>query len=85
MALLFDNVWPLVLQGLKARECLKNVFEVLRSYFDKKRVSISISDTKWATRECPQDSMLGPICWNLMFDELLKMIEVQIEILKIAL
>jgi len=43
----FDNVWwPLVLQRLKSRECPKNVFEVLRSYFDKRQVSISIGDTK---------------------------------------
>ena len=71
----------LVLQGLKSRECPKNVFEVLRSYFDKRRVSISIGDTKvskWATRGCPQGSVLGPICWNLlMFVELLRMPEVQ--------
>ena len=62
----FDNVWcPLVLQSLKSRECPKNVFEVLRSYFDERRVSISIGDTKvskWATRGCPQGSVLGPIC-----------------------
>ena len=72
----FDNVWwPLVLQGLKSREYPKNVFEVLGSYFDKRLVSISIGDTKvskWATRGCPQGSVLGPTCWNLIFDELLR-------------
>ena len=58
IVLLFDisgafDWWPLVLQELNSRECPKNVFEVLRSYFDKRRVSISIGDTKvskWATR-----------------------------------
>jgi len=57
----------------------KNVFEVLRSSFDKRRVSISIGDTKiskWAIRGCP-GSVLGLTCWNLMFDELLRMLEVQ--------
>ena len=34
---------------------------------------------KWATRGCPQGSVLGLICWNLMFDELLRMLEVQVK------
>ena len=43
-------------------------------------MSISIGDikvSKWATRGCSQDSVLGPICWNLIFDELLRMLEIQ--------
>lgn len=75
----FDNVWwPLVLEALRARECPKNVFEVLQSYFDNRRVKISWNNgevSKAATRGCPQGSVLGPACWNLMFDGLLRLLE----------
>lgn len=71
----FDNVWwPLVLKALKDRECPKNIFEVLKSYFEDRRVGISWRGgevSKRATRGCPQGSVLGPACWNLMFDGLL--------------
>lgn len=76
----FDNVWwPLVLDSLKQRDCPKNVFEVLQSYFDDRRVTIShnsLEVSKRATRGCPQGSVLGPACWNLMFDGLLRQLEV---------
>lgn len=75
----FDNVWwPLVLKALADRDCPKNVFKVLQSYFSDRKVKISWADeeaTKQATRGCPQGSVLGPTCWILMFDDLLKSIE----------
>lgn len=75
----FDNVWwPLILRSLRERDCPKNVFEVIRSYFDGRRVKISfgsIEVTKQATRGCPQGSVLGPTCWNIMFDGLLRTLE----------
>lgn len=76
----FDNVWwPLVLQSFKERDCPKNVFGVMKSYFDDRRVNISynrVSEvSKVATRGCPQGSVLGPSCWNLMFDGLLRLLE----------
>lgn len=75
----FDNVWwPLVLNSLKDRDCPKNVFEVLRSYFANRNVKITWGNeevSKRATRGCPQGSVLGPACWNLMFDGLLRVLE----------
>lgn len=75
----FDNVWwPLVLDSLKQRSCPRNVFEVLQSYFDDRKVTISygsVQVSKRATRGCPQGSVLGPACWNLMFDGLLSLLE----------
>ena len=72
----FDNVWwPLVLDNLKNRNCPKNVFEVLRSYFSDRRVQLELGYkiiSKQATRGCPQGSVLGPACWNIMFDGLLR-------------
>ena len=75
----FDNVWwPLDFKSLRERGCPRNVFEVLKSYFDNRRVGLEIGSirvTKRATRCCPQGSVLGPDCWNLMFDDLLKSLE----------
>lgn len=75
----FDNVWwPLVLDSLKERDCPRNVFGVLRSYFDSRVVRISFGSvevSRRAARGCPQGSVLGPACWNLMFDGLLRVLE----------
>ena len=75
----FDNVWwPLVLQALEARSCSKNIYRVMKNYFENRRVGIrwGVNEVfKAATRGCPQGSVLGPACWNLMFDGLLQSIE----------
>ena len=78
----FDNVWwPLVLKNLRDRCCPRNVFEVMVSYFSDRRVVLELgssSVSKRATRGCPQGSVLGPACWNLMFDDLLRSLEASI-------
>ena len=78
----FDNVWwPLVLKSLRDRCCPRNVFEVMVSYFSDRRVVLELgssSASKRATRGCPQGSVLGPACWNLMFDDLLRSLEASI-------
>ena len=75
----FDNVWwPFVFKSLRERGCPRNVFDVLKSYCDNRRVGLeigSIKVTKRATRGCPQGFVLGPACWNLMFDDLFRFLE----------
>lgn len=75
----FDNVWwPLVLESLRDRGCSRNIFKVLGSYFEDRKVKLTWGETevsKQATRGCPQGSVLGPDCWNLMFDGLLRVLE----------
>lgn len=75
----FDNVWwPSVLESLKARDCPRNVFEVIKNYFDNRRVKISIGPievARIAEKGCPQGSTLGPTFWNLVFDGLLRLLE----------
>lgn len=66
------------MDGLRKRNCSKNVFEVLRSYFSDRNMNISgrnFEIKKQATRGCPQGSVLGPACWNIMFDKLLKLLD----------
>ena len=75
----FDNVWwPLVFKSLRERGCPRNVFDLLKSYFDNRRVVLEIGSkkmTKRATRGCPQGSVFGPACWNLVFEDLLRSLE----------
>ena len=75
----FDNVWwPLVFKSLRERGCPRNVFEVLKSYFDNRRVGLEIRPikvTKQDSRGCPQGSILGPASWNLTLDDLLSSLE----------
>ena len=78
----FDNVWwPKVLDNLRKRECPDNVFKVLTNYFEDSSVKITLGDievSKRPTRGCPQGSVLGPACWNIMFDELLRILEAEV-------
>ena len=75
----FDNVWwPKVLDNLRKRECPDNVFKVLTNYFEDRSVKITLGDievSKRPTRGCPQGSVLGPASRNIMFDELLRILE----------
>ena len=75
----FANVWwPNVLSNLTRCECPDNVCGVLTSYFEDRSVKIILGDVevfKMPTRGCPQGSVLGPACWNIMFDELLRILE----------
>lgn len=75
----FDNVWwPLVLGAFKDRLCERNIFRVLVNYFEGREMQIacgSLVVSKQVSRGCPQGSVLGPTCWNVMFDGLLKKLE----------
>lgn len=75
----FDNVWwPLVMRSLRERDCPANIYKIILSYFENRKVKLSWgvnSVEKRATKGCPQGSVLGPACWNLMFDTLLTFLD----------
>lgn len=69
----FDNVWwPSILGNLKARGCPKNLYGLIQSYLSDRTANIirarNTTERK-ITKGCPQGSVLGPIFWNLVFDE----------------
>ena len=75
----FDNVWwPDIFVALKRRNCPKNIYWLMRNYFEDRTVKI-VGNYKEAEKRvskgCPQGSVLGPSCWNLIFDDLLIMLE----------
>ena len=78
----FENVCgPKVLDNLRKRDCPDNVFKVLTDYFEDRSVKITLGDievSKRPTRGCPQGWVLGPACWNIMFGELLRILEAEV-------
>ena len=76
----FDNVlWPMILDGLRERNCPNNVYNLISSYFSETTVSLSWGGgetvTKTTSRGCPQGSVLAPSCWNIVFDNLIRKLE----------
>lgn len=68
----FDNVWwPSILGSLKDRNCPKNLYSLIRSYLSERRAILGTTQTieKEVTKGCPQGSVLGPLFWNLIFDD----------------
>ena len=69
----FNNVWwPSILQNLKERDCPRNLYGLIQSYLSGKKAEIVSStqeEVKLVTKGCPQGSVLGPLFWNLIFDE----------------
>lgn len=75
----FDNVWwPSILKNLKERGCPKNLYTLIRSYLQNRKMKIKSNNMeveKTATKGCPQGSILGPYFWNLVFDEIIRKIK----------
>ncbi|XP_054161224.1 uncharacterized protein LOC128959306 [Oppia nitens] len=71
----FDNAWwPLILNGLKAKEIGQNTFQLINSYFSNRKVCMKYNDVtvkKTVTKGCVQGSVCGPTFWNVIIDELL--------------
>ena len=73
----FNNLgWRSILQTLVKIGCPRNIYQLVRSYLQDRRVvySTPISTQKHSySRGCPQGSCSGPLCWLLVANSLLKM------------
>lgn len=69
----FDSVlWLRVLWNLKERDSLRNIYGLVQSNPAEKTAKIieaSEHSERDVTRDCPKGSDLGPLFWNLIFDE----------------
>ena len=84
----FDSLWwPHVLTVLARRRCPQDVHGVLMDYFKNREVVLVDgvrSMSRAQERGCPQGSVLGPTMWNIVFDELLQVIENETERIPVA-
>lgn len=73
----FDHAWwPAIIDSLKNRGVPGDLIKIIRSYFNHRHVVIDAGDVLvWRSlqRGCPQGSVLGPLLWNVMFDDVLKL------------
>ena len=72
----FDNAWwPMIFEMLRRTQCPQNIFKLIKSYFQNRKVTLNVGDaqsTKTMTKGCVQGSVCGPTFWNLILDELLE-------------
>lgn len=74
----FDNLWwESVLRRLRKANCPQLLYNLMRSYFTERTVTVTTSTgkvQKEVTKGCPQGSVMGPFAWNIVFDELLTLV-----------
>ena len=70
----FDNAWwPVLFKRLKTMRCPRNLYILIRSYMQQRKVYLDYADvttSKEMTRGCIQGSVLGPLFWNIILDDL---------------
>lgn len=73
----FDNAWwPLVLFNLKMAGCPRMLYNIICSYLSDRTAILNINGverSKKLTKGCPQGSILGPVLWNVLLEDLLRM------------
>ena len=71
----FDNAWwPFLMERLHEIHCPGYLLQLLQSYLKERRVIFEFEGarhTKELTKGCPQGSILGPLLWNIIFEDFL--------------
>jgi len=66
--------WPSILNGLKAYNCPKILYNLSKSYFGQRSAVLSfnnVSIKRKVTKGSPQGSYCGPRYWNILYNSLL--------------
>lgn len=73
----FDAAWwPAILNGLKAYDCPKNLYNLATSYFSQRSAILSTNSVRLqreVSKGCPQGSCCGPGFWNIQYNSLLNL------------
>lgn len=68
--------WPLVLAKLRLRQIPGDLFALVQSYFSNREITYDSGPTiihRRTSMGCPQGSVLGPLLWNILFDDVLSL------------
>lgn len=70
--------WPTVLASLRSKDLLIQLIELLRVYLQGRTVIYELGPKKMEKnleRGCPRGSRLGPMLWNCVVDQLIKVFD----------
>lgn len=70
--------WPAIIMAVKKIGVAKRVVDILKDYLSNRLVVFrtkSGSIERKVNQGCPQGSVLGPVLWNLVSDDLIKSLE----------
>lgn len=74
----FDTLWwPYLLMKLRERSLPYDLYSILRSYLSNRKLILEVNDDqeeRTVSLGCPQGSVIGPLMWNLVVDELLSLV-----------
>ena len=75
----FNNLWwPDIIARLKEIGCTREIIALIRDYLKNRTVVFRTNSgevKRNLTKGCPQGSLLGPMLWNVVFDDLIKKLE----------
>lgn len=71
----FNNLWwPAIIDSLKRMRCSVQIVRIMGDYLNRRRIMFRTESgtiDREVNKGCPQGSILGPILWNIVFNELL--------------
>ena len=72
----FENAWYIaIINGLLKRNSPEYLLLIIKSFLSKRKATIvqdNASHTVTLSKGCPQESILSPFLWNIIFDQVLK-------------